>query len=194
MDTKRTDLRNINLDICVLFPPLILIFISIIFLIYNLSSLGWATLWYFILIPAIAGFFTYYFLLPHKARIAGVTFSIISLVIVGTFSFYMSLVGWYGANRLWPIFLLAFGISLLASFYSVDKDDRNYVRNSFVSGVTLLFFAVLFLIYPMIVYKLWPLFLFIVGLSLIISHIFANDDWKKVPCVVFCSWSPAQRG
>jgi uncharacterized membrane protein HdeD (DUF308 family) len=152
-----------------LFTGITLIILGIVFALIQYSNLRWDNFWPLILVAGGILFFTR-FLMDRSNYSSLMPGSI--LLIIGILFFYLTLTSWSKMEYLWPTFILAPGIGFLLIY--IFNPEKN---NSWVAAVILILLAIVFYAQFFTKSEIWPIFLIIIGLYLIIKQLI--EDRKE---------------
>jgi len=146
-----------------LIPGVILIVLGIVFLLPRLG-IDFGNLWpLLVMAPGIA-FFVYYFLSKDRENKAGIIIPAAITVLLGFFLLYQNLSSWTDADKLWPIYPLIVGISFYAFYLASGRKEKGILIPANILSLV----GIGFLFLNFLTFNLWPLFLIITGLVLIL--------------------------
>ncbi|HDQ43892.1 MAG TPA: hypothetical protein ENN17_00135 [bacterium] len=140
---------------------LFLIVFGVVFLIGNLNDAGMALLWPLLLLAPALGFWIGYFL---DRKNYGLVMPGTILAVVGLFFLYLNLSGWHNMTVLWPVFLLAPAAGFVSLYIAGPHDPGLFWPAGILGGL-----GVIFLFFSTGFGDLWPVFLIVVGVLMILK-------------------------
>lgn len=110
-------------------------------------------------------------------------------VIIGVVGLYLLLTALKigGAEKLWPVFILAPGLEFMGMYWRGQRREVGFVIPAVITiGISLLFLYINFTDITKLK-TLWPLFLFIIGLSLFAAYVAGmRNRGIMLPAVILC--------
>lgn len=155
-----------------LFTGIALVILGIVFALIQYSSLRWDSFWPLILVAGGLLFFAHF--LTDRSNYRSLMPGAI-LLIIGILFFYLTLTSWLKMEYLWPTFILAPGIGFLLIYIFNPKKN-----NSWVPALILILLAIVFYAQFFTQLRIWPIFLIIIGLYLIIKQLIENRREEEI--------------
>jgi hypothetical protein len=151
---------------CGVIPGTILIVLGIIFLLPRLG-VEFGNLWpTFILAPGLS-FILFFLVSQNKKKTAAILIPGVILTLLSIFFYYQSFNGWWNADKLWPVYPFAVGLSFYVFYFASGRHDKGIL----IPANILSCFGIIFLILNYYTFNFWPLLLIIAGLIFILSSI-----------------------
>lgn len=146
-----------------LIPGVILIVLGIVFLLPRLG-IDFGNLWPLLVVAPGIAFLVYYVLSKNKEDKAGIMIPAVITLLLGLFLLYQNLSNWSDADKLWPVYPLIVGISFYVFYLAGGRKEKGIL----IPANILALVGVGFLFLNFLTFNLWPLFLIIAGLVLIL--------------------------
>ncbi len=139
-----------------------LIILGLFILLIQNSRFTWGDSWPLIIIAAGLLFFIGFFI--NKINY-GLLMPGSILLIIGVLFLYLTQMGWYHMENLWPTFLLAPGIGFFMMCFFGPKKNKLWIPGTILVLLSVIFYAQ-FCFY----FRYWPVILILLGLYLIFSQ------------------------
>lgn len=135
-------------------------------------DLSWGNIWPIFLIIAGAATLLQALNTPDLHKRGNTVVGATGLLLVGAFFLATTtgLLSWADQGTLWPIYPAIIGVSLFAGYLASGMTERNYViPATILTLVGLAFLAVIWIGSYDLIGKLWPIFLIIAGVIMLIA-------------------------